>query len=206
MKHGMCAGVVLGLCAWSGSAAAQETVGKRGDFAIAIERAFGIYSGHTDYDGPPAADEEYDYTGIEVGIRPSDVMPSNGVRLGLDGYIIDHLSIGGGVGFSSYGDDKDGTLFLIAPRVGYFMGFGQHFGFWPRGGLTIWWTGGTNKDANQVMVTGEAMFTLAPSKSYAFLLGPFFDLGFAGEEEYGDIDRDRTDRLLGISLGMIGYL
>ncbi len=211
MKQGMCVSVVLAILAATGVASAQEARGKQGDFAISIERAMGIYLAHTEYD-IPVPDDDRDVTGFELGIRANGVIPSNGVRLGLDYWVIDGLSIGGGFGFSAHSDDDnddaEGTLFLIAPRVGYFLGLGEHFGFWPRGGFTFWTQGGTNNDANQLMVTLEGMFTLAPSDDYAFLVGPVVDLGFVGEQEVpgpgGDIDRN--DRLLGIAIGMTGFL
>ncbi len=202
MKASVSVGLAVAVLMSAGAAGAQEKAGKQGNFTIAIERALGIYAGHTNLE-VNGVDEDYDYTGIELGIRSGGVIPSNNVRFGFDYFVIDNLSVGTGFGFASYDSDKEDTLFLVAPRVGYFLGFSEHVGFWPRGGFTFWTQ--SEPDAHNVMVTLEGMFTIAPSPSYAFLVGPVVDLGFTGEQEIGpNVDADRTDRLLGIAIGMTG--
>jgi hypothetical protein len=202
MKASVSVSVAVAILLAAGAAGAQEKAGTQGNFVVGLERVFGIYSGHSDFE-VNGNETEADYTGIELGIRNGGVLPSNNARLGFDYFVIDNLSLGAGIGFASYDDDKEDSLFLIAPRVGYFLGLGEHFGFWPRGGFTFWTQ--DDPDANNIMVTLEGMFTIAPNPTYAFLVGPVVDLGFSGEQDPGPgPDIDRTDRLLGIAIGMVG--
>ncbi len=203
MKASVSVSVAVAILLAAGAAGAQEKAGTQGNFTVGLERALGLYAGHIDIDEQNGNENEFDYTGIELGIRGSGVIPSNNVRVGFDYFVIDNLSLGTGIGFASYDDDNERSLFLIAPRVGYFLGFGEHFGFWPRAGFTFWTQ--DDPDAHNIMVTLEGMFTIAPNPTYAFTVGPVVDLGFSGEEDRGAApDVDRTDRLLGIAIGMVG--
>ncbi len=203
MKRGIVGGlsVAFAVATWAGSASANETWGKQGDVVLAIERPFGLYFAEVDPEGP----EEFDSNAIELGLRRRSLIGFSDARVGVDFFIIDQLSLGGGVGFASY-DDPDLTRFLVAPRVGYYLGFSDLFGFWPRGGFTFY-TGG-DPDIWQLAVTLEGMFTISPSKSYAFMFGPVVDLGFAGEVDPPGpaAEFDQTEQLLGISVGMAGLL
>lgn len=101
-------------------------------------------------------------------------------RLGLDFFVIDHLSVGGS--FVVYGGDDDRTHFLVSPRVGYAIDFSHSFGFWPRGGLTFRHDDtGPRNDDDEFALTLEAMFYGAPAEHFAFIFGPVFDIGLAGD-------------------------
>src|SRR5690606_34389383 len=120
-----------------------------------------IYGGHQGYDPDgPGPDVDIDTTGVEIGIGGGMPHPTTMARVGVDGFLIDHLSLGGSLGFASYGDDADATLFLFNPRVGYFAGLTRHIGFWGRGGFTYYsFTTEPASDRWQLMLTAEALFT-----------------------------------------------
>lgn len=198
-------GVVAVLAGWSSEASAQTSFGDKGDFSFAIERAMGLYSGHLRFEQPGAIpDQTIDTSGIELGIGGGGLPhPSQMARIGVDGFVIDHLSLGGSIGFASYGDDLDQSVFLLAPRVGYFAGISRHVGFWGRGGFTFYSVEGDDPDFSQLMFTAEAMFTFAPNDGFAFLVGPVLDLGFAGGWDPGD--ESYRDRLIGLAFGLVGF-
>jgi hypothetical protein len=125
----------------------------------------------------------------------------------VDVFVIENLSVGGAVGFMSWdvenddGDtlaDRDG--FLFAPRVGYFIDFSEHFGFWPRGGFTYYTM--DDPDQDQFLLTLEGYFTFAPREGFGFLFGPTIDFGLSGEAD----DADFNERSIGIMIGMFGWI
>ncbi|NLE85288.1 MAG: hypothetical protein GX607_02700 [Myxococcales bacterium] len=206
MQRAWALGVVGLVVAWTSEASAQTSFGDKGDFSFAIERAMGLYSGRLRFEQPGLLpDQVIDTSGVEIGIGGALPHPSQMTRIAVDGFIIDHLSLGGSIGFASYGNDLDGSAFLFAPRVGYFAGISRHVGFWGRGGFTYYNVDGgfAGRDASQLMFTAEAMFTFAPNDGFAFLVGPVLDLGFAGGWDPGD--ESYRDRLLGLAFGLVGF-
>ena len=159
MQRAWALGVVGLVVAWTSEASAQTSFGAKGDFSYAIERAMGLYSGRLRFEQPGLLpDQVIDTSGVEIGIGGALPHPSQMTRIAVDGFIIDHLSLGGSIGF------------------------------WGRGGFTYYNVDGgfAGRDASQLMFTAEAMFTFAPNDGFAFLVGPVLDLGFAGGWDPGD--------------------
>lgn len=205
MKQAMGLGAAVAALLASATASAQTSFGQKGDFGIAVERAFGLYSGHQRFSpNGPGPDRNVDTSAVEIGIGGGLPHVSAMTRIGVDGFIIDHLSLGGSVGFASYGDDLDGSVFLFAPRVGYFAGISRHVGFWGRGGFSYYSVDDDPIDRWQLMLTAEALFTFAPNDGFAFLVGPILDFGFAGNWE--PADGAYRDRVFGLTFGIVGLL
>src|SRR5690606_33026573 len=127
--------------ALSQQAVAQDSFGKPLDVVLGIERAFGFYTGESTVEFDNGNEEDFDSQGFSLGWSHSQMpLPVFVPRFSFDIFVIESLSVGAGVGFVSQdndpGDGRGGIIF--APRVGYFIDFGQYFGFWPRGGFTFY--------------------------------------------------------------------
>jgi len=193
----------------SNAALAQTSLGKPMDVVLGVERVFGFYTGESNYDPDMGDDYDIDRQGFSLGWSHTGQPFAHMVpRFGFDIFVIEDLSVGGSLGFVSQdndndADDDDGDGrggFIFAPRVGYFIDFSAKFGFWPRGGFTLYDL--DDPDQSQSMLTLEPYFTFAPREGFGFLFGPVIDLGFSGE--YGDAGLE--DRSFGIMAGLFGWL
>jgi hypothetical protein len=117
-------------------------------------------------------------------------------RLGIDVFVIDHLSVGGSFVWYNRGDNSH---LLLSPRVGYAIDFSRSFGFWPRGGFTFRNDDFDRSDNDEFALTLEAMFYGSPAEHFAFIFGPVFDIGLAG-----DLDEARNFGI--ITFGILGWI
>lgn len=193
----------------SSGALAQDKLGQSMDVVLGIERAFGFYTGESNIDPDNGDDYDVDHQGFSLGwSHTNQPLPYWGARFSFDIFVIDSLSVGGAFGLVSQDDDDDNDNddddgrggFIFAPRVGYFIDFGEYFGFWPRGGFTFYDL--DDPDQSQGLLTLEPYFTFAPRDGFGFLFGPVIDLGFTGE--IGDADLQQKS--FGIAIGMFGWL
>jgi len=159
--------------------------GERAKVSFAADRLMGIYIHR---------DGERD-TAFGIG-GPPVFHPYTLPRLGLDVFVIDHLSVGGS--FVWYSRD-DNSNFLISPRIGYAIDFSRSFGFWPRGGFTFRSNDVGPGNDEEFALTLEAMFYGSPAEHFAFIFGPVFDIGLAG-----DFDETRNFGIL--SFGILGWI
>lgn len=177
--------------------------GAQGQLAISAERLFGVHYAKASYTPPPPGNNYY-HSATVIGFGwNSDPAASSFVqpRLGLDYFVVDHLSLGTAFGlYSAAGHDPqvNGTGFLIAPRIGYAIDLGRIASFWPRGGITYY----SHDDFHNVGITGEANFALFPRPNWAFLITPHFDIGPVG----GHANDDYTELVLGVSFGLMGVI
>jgi len=199
---------VFGLLGVSSVAQAQDSFGKPLDVSFAVERPFGFYWTSANVDPPGPGDFDIDGNGFALGWSQDGHYSGLQIpRFGVDVFVIERLSVGGALGFMSWdvenddGDtiaDRDG--FIFAPRVGYFIDFSEHFGFWPRGGFTYYTM--DDPDQHEFLLTLEGYFTFAPRDGFGFLFGPTIDFGLSGEYD----DADFNERSLGIMIGMFGWI
>ncbi len=203
----------------AGSVSAQQFA-DRGTLSFAGDRLFGLYRTHLEVD----PDDDFggvDVDGTEIGLlwQANHLTPYTVPRLSVDYFVIDHLSVGGSIGYSSGswddGDnDYDGSSFLFAPRVGGAWMFNDWAGIWPRGGLSYYALTdgaaglGGNTDASVLALNVEAAFVLSPSEGFAFTVGPAFDLGLVGDwDPPGRADGDLNMYGIGfLTIGILGYL
>jgi len=146
-------------------------LGARAHVAFAADRLMGIYI---------LRGEGRDTT-FGLG-GPASAHPYQLPRFGFDFFVVDHLSLGGAVVWTSQ-NEGDTSHFLLSPRVGYAIDFSRSFGFWPRGGLTFRNEHFDHRDDDEVALTFEAMFYGEPAEHFAFIFGPVFDIGLAGDGE-----------------------
>ena len=229
MKKMACAIGILGaLSAYAGTASAQDEFATQGTFSFGVERVFGFYLTKRELDrspGPGGGPDEIsnDFTTFSLAYAGQPPSPYAVPRVGVDYFVIDGLSIGGGIGFASYHqedefdgvpdeDEIDSTTFLISPRVGYAVMFSDVIGIWPRGGFTFYTqsneVGPADFDENAFALTLEFHLVIVPVDHVGLTVGPVIDLGLFGErEDPGDPDYDLNQHSFGfIAAGMFGFL
>lgn len=204
------------------TATAQE-FGKAGGFIIAADRVVGFTSTKTKAEGDVQVgnvstryESETSSTQFDFLVKGSAADPFVAPRLAFDYFVIDGLSLGGAIGYSSGSfdgdetinnnnrdlDEVDTSLFVVSPRVGYAAMFTPVVGIWPRGGFTYWSaTQDTNRPGNQadskfeasgLAFTAEFMLVIAPVEHGAFLVGPTVDFPLTGsaKDENGNATTD----------------
>lgn len=216
MKHPLSA-LVLSLGLLAPALASAEEHYQKGTALFSAERLMGISLSHFSRENPdpPGGDAEADWTSFGFGWRANaagQLSPFDVPRIGFDYMVIDHLSIGGSLGYASVSlDDPDqsAALFQIAPRVGYMHAFTRVISIWPRGGLTYHSLGTDpgSESENGLALTIECPFTFSPTDHFAFHVGPTFDIDMFGNfnPEAGD-DRSQHWRTFGITGGILGWL
>lgn len=203
MRRTFAAALALGCLAATDPARAGE-LEKQGSLVLAADRLFGFYSGSSETDLPaPAANAELDWTGFGLGWqRP--VSPFEVPRLGVDYFVAERVSVGGSVAYASLSDDDDDdtySAFLLSPRVGYAIPFGQSAGFWIRGGFS-WHTAGATNDTSGLALTVEPTFWISLGRTGHVTLGFAFDHDLTGERETPAGDRDHGYTVFGLALGL----
>ena len=196
----------------SAAFAQAQNFGKSGTMVFGAERLFAFYKANVKWEDPDGDnDEDWDHDGLGFGWG-ANAYPFNEPRLGFDYFVIDQLSVGGALGYAEYdADDRtpygggDVEAFILAPRVGYYIGLGNVFGFWPRGGFTYHSADPEGRDNSQsgLALTLEAMFTVSPAEHFSFMFGPTFDMDLRGKTECRFQGRDEDCTLRYRSFGII---
>ena len=171
---------LLAALSLSAAPAAAQEFGQQGDISFGADRLMGVYI---------LDDATFAGDGLSMGIGADPLLgwPYTNARLGIDGFIIDHLSLGGSLAFwveefDNFGPDNDVTGFFIYPRVGYAINFTDAFGLWLRGGISFWDIEDTD---DEVDLTFEAAFFATPTDSFGFTFGPTIDIGLVGDDPEG---------------------
>jgi hypothetical protein len=203
MKHALSA-LVLSLVVSVPALASAQSLENKGNMIFSVDRLMGFTATHVHQEEGPF-DRDVDATSFSFLWRqhPSifDVP-----RLAFDYTVIDHLSIGGSLGFYNVDFDGGGDYsgFILSPRVGYIYEFGRVVGIWPRGGFT-YHSGEVPNDEKGLALTLECPFTFAPTEHFAFHVGPTFDIDMFGSADLGPQDVDQTYRVFGINAGLLGW-
>jgi hypothetical protein len=205
--------VVLSLALLVPAFAQAQELGSKGDVVFSADRLMGIVGTKRTIETNPA-DVSNDWTSISFGWRMSPgESPFDVPRLGFDYLVIDHLSIGGSLGYASIDPDNgpSGSMFIIAPRVGYLYSFGRVVGIWPRGGFTyhtLGVDGNGGFDDKGFALSLECPFTFSPTSHFAFHVGPSFDIDMFGDRKFHGPPEPKVDltyRAFGINAGLLGW-
>jgi hypothetical protein len=138
-------------------------------------------------------------------------------RVGLDGFIIDGLSLGGSLVFMHRAPEgRTVTDVLVAPRIGFAYMFSRVVGIWPRFSLAYWhrWDNadqGPGEVRSHSFAFGiDVPLIIAPVKNFAITVGPLFDVGFGGKQTTdpgpGEATLDTSFTQFGLSAGVVGFL
>jgi hypothetical protein len=128
-------------------------------------------------------------------------------------------------------DDKLPTesLVVVNPRIGYAVAFNETVGLWPRVGfsyerlkiereITVTTAPGNEQTYEQTTtvtfthLTLEGLLFVSPFTGFAFVGGPFADIGLGGSAEFtstepdtDDTDSDTKLTAYGLTIGIAGY-
>jgi hypothetical protein len=209
----------------SSSAWAQDFSAK-GQLAISAERLFGFY-----HDSATRTQNGVDTTfKTDSFSLLSSPIPLNGnpeswtygaPRVAGDYFIIDHLSLGAGIGYSHVSVSTPGNIpnttvstsgdsFLFAPRVGYAFAFNNIVGIWPRGGFTYRTLSAGNTSWHDLALTVECPFFFTVIPHVAFWGGPTLDLGLSGGQSISGnngvtVTNNFNSTEIGIQTGLVAY-
>lgn len=148
-------------------------------------------------------------------------------RIGIDGFVIDGLSLGGtlfvahrsvdanlnATAFTGTGGSGSVTDFLIAPRIGYAMMFTDSVGFWPRGGFSYYHESvspdaGRDISVHFISLGLEIPFIFALTSGFAITAGPLLDIAVDGSlsEDGTNVDVTEKYTTFGLAAGLMGWL
>jgi hypothetical protein len=196
----------------SGTAHAEAI--ESGTFALGAERLTGMFHADDKTGNTPSRGSTTIAllgNGGNVGVASNAFLFP---RVGLDGFIIDGLSLGGNliVWHTSY-DGGSATSFIIEPRIGFAFMFGRVVGIWPRGGFGYWNysqspdQGPGGVDAHCFAFTVDVPLIIRPVRPFAITVGPILDVGFAGKQTpNGGPSQDVSFTQFGLSAGMVAFL
>jgi hypothetical protein len=207
MKHALSALVVSFGLSLSTLASAQE-FGRKGSLVLSVDRLMGVTGTHVAGNRGPLEYDD-DFTSLSFGWRATPAgSPFDVPRFAFDYLIVDHLSIGGSLGYASVDADQpnDSSTFIVAPRLGYAYAFGRVVGIWPRGGFTYHSTNVDNGfDEKGFALTAECPFTFSPASHFALHIGPSFDVDMFGERDNQPDKGDHKYRAFGVNAGLLGW-
>jgi hypothetical protein len=197
---------------------------------VGLERAFGFVTATRSYE-TNNTDVTNTSVGFSLGLAGNfyELPFYNRPRLTVD-YVMDWgLSFGGAVGFGIGGAETetktdtpvgnasltvkspDTTMFLIAPRAGYMIGFNEHFGIWPRGGFTFVGLSWDDDDDNDDNDESASAFALSVDVPILYAMGPMgaflapsLDLGVGGSVDAVGDELDAATTEFGIQFGFFG--
>jgi hypothetical protein len=202
-------------------ALAQEadTLGSQGTFVIGAERLMGLQF-HKE------TEAKLSVTSIALLGNAAQPTPSSIPRLGFDYLVTDGLTIGGALMFlssSSKVDDVDqgsNSFFYVNPRIGYAYSVDDTFAIWPRVGFAYGRsseeielndpaTPNPETTISTTQLTLEGNLAISPVEHFAFIGGPFLDLGLGGtgktEQGSESFEGDIKYTSYGLNIGVAGY-
>jgi len=205
--------LVLGAVALS-AVPARAQLGSKGDAILSAERLFGIRGESLDEDHPePAPDQKYSQLVIGFGFADY-LVPYNIPRLAFDYAVIDKLTVGGAIGFSSADLEQRGggsattTTFLFAPRIGFLHMFGSVAGIWARGGFA--YHRSAREDDYKESGFGlnlEAHIPIVFTEHFGMTVGFTFDHSItANYDPLQSVDYPITYRSFALQVGLFGWL
>jgi hypothetical protein len=199
----------------SSSAWAQD-FGAKGQLAISAERLFGFTHDSVTVDGATGKLDNFSFLSSPV-VGGGLWGGFSGPRVAGDYFIIDHLSLGGAIGYSHWSAGNananvaaSGDSFTFAPRVGYSFAFNNIVGIWPRAGFTYKTYSAGNDSNHDLALTIEVPFVFTVIPHVAFWAGPTLDVGLSGSQSTtaGPLTRtvDLSATEFGIQTGLVGYV
>jgi hypothetical protein len=184
-----------------------------GTFSLGAERMTGMFHSDEKQGNAPSAGT----TTLALLGNGASIGTASGAfiipRVGLDGFIVDGLSLGGNlIVWHVSTEGQSVTSFVVQPRVGFAFMFSRVVGIWPRGGLAYWNASispdqGQGPSAHCFAFNLDVPLVIRPVRSFAITVGPVLDVGFAGKASAPNVpDRDLSFTEFGLSMGMVAFL
>jgi len=204
-------GATLSLLAMASVARADNegALGDKGDIIISVDRLMPLLS----YEDVKATTQGNPTVSASIAVTSISLVGHGGTeslynipRLAFDYAVIPHLTIGGSVyvftqagnsstvtiaGTSTTTYNAKATEWGIAPRVGYVIGLGHDFAFWPRAGVSfndashtsgiqVGTTQVNGSSATEFALDLEPMFVYTPFSHVGITAAPTLDIPLAG--------------------------
>jgi hypothetical protein len=185
----MAAGAAASLHAASAHAAPP------GDWALAVERLFGISRSTSDLEPGGTTTT----TSVSLLSKVSGEVAYSAPRLAFDYLAASGVTFGGALGYQSISvEDAHADAWLLAGRVGYFARLSPGVGLWPRVGVTHV----DFENGDITALTLEVPFEFLLDRGVALALLPHADIGLGGS--LGPVDRTVTE--IGLQFGVTLFL
>jgi len=197
MKRSMLAPMFVGVLLLPRAASAQDAAatrrafGAKGGITVSAERLFGFdhTSSTTSSGGADSTSTSTNFSFFSSSLGGFATV-FGAPRVALDGFVADHFSVGGALGYFSTSLSSAGSAtsldfsgFLIAPRAGYAAMLGASTAIWPRAGISYISIDSGNTTSSMLALSLEAPITFVVSQHVLFLVGPTFDFGLTGKRE-----------------------
>jgi hypothetical protein len=178
-----------------------------GQVSLAVERLFGISRISAEAE---IGNISVDTTTTSVSLFGTPFLgPAySSPRLGIDYLTQGGLSFGGALSYQSVSTEGDGggevdaSLYVLAPRLGYFLQATPSWGVWPRLGITHRGAGeGIDQDLTALTAEVPLVYLVAAG-NVGLTVMPHLDFGIAGSVGSGSDAIDQTATELGILFGM----
>jgi len=189
-------------------ALAQEPAS--GSVILSVDRIFGFVTGsftRSESEDGSTVESTESYTEISLlaGSPVSIGFLFSTPRLSLDFMVTDGLTLGGGIGYTTFSGEQETTFdgetrtdnvptittFVFAPRIGYLASFNPTVGIWPRAGVTYMTVGSEQEEdgdsAESTMgvtaFTAEVPLVIMPAPHVMLTLGLTLDTSLSVTRE-----------------------
>lgn len=186
--------MLISSSAWAQTYGAAQDFGVKHQLVISAERLFGFYHDSAtttanNVDNTVKSDS-FSLLSSPIPLGGQNIWSYGSPRIAGDFFVIDHLSVGGALGYSHVSMSMpagmnmtlstSGDAWLFAPRVGYSFMFNNLVGIWPRAGFTYRTLSAGADSAHDFAFTLECPFVFTVIPHVAFWGGPTLDAGISG--------------------------
>lgn len=162
---------------FAGTASAQEALGAEGQIAISSDLQLSFTSTKVT---PPEGDAGDAVTAIQI--RPA-----------LDYFVMESLSLGGHLGYSSVGSGDDKVSGIgVGVRVGYAIPIADMVAFWPKAGIGYQTVSQGDFSGNKMALEVFAPFAISPAEHFFVGIGPMLSMDLSSKMEGEDAAKTTT--------------
>lgn len=156
---------------------AERGFGNRDSFVFSVENIFGFEHLELGQSGSS------DTTSIDSKVMD----PFFWGNVGLFGMYDSGLTLGAVVGLThEFQKGDDFTILRLKPRVGYAGSATQYFGYWIRGGPSLYTSVSGDSTVNVFSFGAEAYGVITPVPHLGILVGPNADISIYGHDNQGN--------------------
>ncbi len=177
---------------------AERGFGNRDSFVFSVENVFGFQ--HLEFGQSGSSGT----TSIDTKV----MHPFFWGNVGFFGVYDSGLSLGGLVGVThefvhndAFNPGHDFTILRLKPRVGYAGSVTPFFGYWVRGGPSLFSTISGDSKVNIFSFGGEAYAVVSPVPHFGILIGPNADIYIYGRDNHG---KKESLTAYGLTCGLMG--
>jgi hypothetical protein len=151
-------------------------------FSLSVERLFGQTSVERSRELSDGSRREDRFESFNFFAAQTPHEGYSSPRLASDYFFSFGLTAGGAVGYHAVQRaGRSTSVWVLAPRLGYFWRFSPYLGLWPRAGLTWLSISGEIDDTeDELAASFELPLVILVQQQLGLLLQPHFELGLPG--------------------------